>query len=174
MSVSVQMRVTVPDKILDDKKIMAEIQHTMQNKTGRDLFALFQKTIEGWDTSPVNRFELGPVNFRTKHHFGPISNWVRVSTSSKKYAMVNEGTPPHPIPARPGRLLRFRSGYRAATSPRRLSSMAPMRFGDWWKAKTVQHPGIREPRKFDETIAEKYLPVFERDIQEAVNRGAKK
>lgn len=163
---------TVPRNILSVESVMNEIRHTMSTKTARELRDLFEKTTEGWSNTMNPQSGFDEVRWKTKSHFGPRSNSVRVFTYSKKYAIVNEGSPRHPITPRHGKMLRFQSGYSAATRPRKIWSRRPFRFGNEIITPIVpDHPGF-EGRKFDETIAEEYGPTFEKDIQDAINRGA--
>ena len=173
MAVSVKIKVTVPKQILSVEAVMREIEHTMSTKTARDIRNLFEKTTEGWSNTMNPSSGFDEVRWNTQTHFGPTRNSVEVFTNSKKYAIVNEGSPPHTIVPRREKMLRFRTGYRAATTPKVIGSHAPSRFGDVVGAGMVNHPGF-EARKFDETIAEEYTPTFEKDIQDAINRGAKK
>jgi hypothetical protein len=169
---SIQIKVTVPKQILSVEKVMREIRHTMSTKTAREIRDLFEKTTEGWSDTMNPSSGFGEVRWNTQTKFGALKNSVKVFTNSEKYALVNEGAKRHPITPRHGGMLRFRTGYRAATSPRVIGSRSPMRSGKVVGAQAVSHPGF-EGRKFDETIAEEYTPIFEKDIQEAINRGSK-
>lgn len=173
MAVSIQMKVTVPKKVISVESVMREIRHTMTTKTARELRDLFEKTTEGWSNTMNPSSGFGEVRWNTKTQFGSMKNSVTVFTTSEKYAIVNEGAPPHVIVPRRARMLKFRTGYRAATRPRVIGSRAASRFGELVSAQAVNHPGF-EARAFDETIAEEYLPTFERDIQDAIARGAER
>lgn len=168
--IRVKMRVRVPKEILNSAKVVKEISHTMSTKTGPELRKQFDKTIEGWDTTPQAHHQMGPVNFQNHYFFGTQVLRAEVFTYSKKYALVNEGSPAHIITPRRGGMLRFRTGYRAATRPRIIGSSSPSRFGNYISAQIVHHPGF-EARKFDETIAEAYAPQFEQDMQDAIKRA---
>lgn len=173
MAVSIQIKVTVPKQILSVEAVMREIRNTMSTKTARELRDLFEKTTEGWSNTMNPSSGFDEVRWNTQSHFGTRTNSVKVFTYSKKYALVNDGAKPHTIVPRRARMLRFRTGYRAATKPRVISSQSPMRFGNTISTGAVNHPGF-EGREFDETIAKEYGPTFEKDIQEAINRGAGK
>lgn len=167
----IQIVVTVPDKILDSREIMEEIRHVMETKTRRDIKNLFEKTTEGWSNQMNPKSGFGEVVFQSRDHFGSSEMSVTVYTRSQKYILVNAGARSHTIAPRRAKMLRFQTGYRSATSPRRIGSMSPARFGRFISARMVNHPGF-EARDFDEAIAEHYAPVFERDIQDAINKSA--
>ena len=90
MAFRIQVKVIAPRKLLETPSVINEIRNTMRTKSRRDLWALFQKTIEGWsgEMNPHSRF--GPVNFKSESHFGPRTNWMAVFTYSKKYKLVND------------------------------------------------------------------------------------
>jgi len=169
MSVSVKIRVEVPSQILSVSAVMGEIRHTMTTKTARELRDLFEKTTEGWSNTMNPSSGFDEVRWNTTFNFGQTVSSVKVFTYSKKYAIVNEGSPRHPIVPRRARMLKFRTGYRAATRPKVIGSRAPSRFGEFASTPIVpDHPGF-EARKFDEAIADEYAPTFEKDIQDAID-----
>jgi len=97
-----------------------------------------------------------------------------VYTDSEIYALVNAGSPPHPIYPRKGGFLRFKPGYRPATTPGQLRSRRAYRSGKYVIARSIsdpEHPGF-EARNFDELVAKEYDPQFVKDMQEAVNSVA--
>lgn len=169
MTVSITIQVEVPKEILSIEDVQRELSYIMATKTGPDIKRLFEKTTEGWsgEMNPHSRF--GQVNFSIKNYFGVTTFKTTVFTYSKKYAIVNEGSPRHRITPRNGKMLRFRVGYRAATRPRVIGSRAPSRFGDFVSTPIVpDHPGF-EAREFDDAIADEYAPTFEKDIQDAID-----
>lgn len=161
MPISVQIKVTVPEIVLDSKLVRDAIHQKMKQKTGPELQREFQKTVTGWENPP---------RFKPEYHH-VIKLATQVFTDSERYVYVNNGTPPHVIPAKGG-LLRFQTGYRAATSPRVIGSRKPTRFGPVVTARAVRHPGV-EPRLFDEVIAMDYADTFAEDVQDAINMAVK-
>lgn len=163
MAISVQIKVDVPDSLLDDAAVRNEIERALRNQTAPDLRRQFDKTTEGWDNRP---------NFSQKFASGNDYISATVYTTQEQYGIVNAGSPPHPIPARHGGMLRFQLGYRAATRPRVISSRAKQRSGQFVTTPLIpRHPGF-DARDFDITIAENIMPQFEEDVQEAIRIGS--
>lgn len=165
MSPSIRITVTVPKEILNVESVRNSIEQTMRSSTGPDLKREFEKTTEGWVTKP---------GFSQEFKFSANLLSTRVYPSgagADTYALVNAGSPPHLITQR--RLpLQFKTGYVRSTSPRVLSSRANRKFGPTYITSLVKHPGF-EAREFDDTIAKEYGPVFEKDIQDAIDRASK-
>lgn len=167
MAFRIRMSVKVPKSLYDTNAALAAMKQTAHSKTIPDLQKMFRGTTEGWSEPPS--FQGRTVIF---------SRSIRVVVEPKgpgttNYIRVSKGTRPHTITARKRYgLLRFQSGYRSATRPGSLISHRPSRFGSFVTAFGVDHPGIKA-RDFDKLIAEEYQPTFERDMQEAIARGAK-
>jgi len=162
MPLSVRITVKVPELILDSQLVRQAIHQKMERKTKPDLLREFRKTVDGWENAPRFQSEV--------HHVINLS--TQVFTESERYFYVNNGTPPHIITPKGGGVLRFQTGYRAATAPKVIGSRKPSRFGNQITTRVVHHPGS-EPRLFDETIAEEYLETFVEDIQDAINMSVK-
>lgn len=160
--VDVSITVTVPESILNDAQFRAEIERTMRSVTGPYLKREFDKTTEGWDNRPT---------FTQKFSSSNDAISVKVFTTQEQYGIVNAGSPSHTITPRRGGMLRFQTGYRAATRPRVISSRAKARFGPTVSARSVRHPGF-EARDFDVTIADDLRPRFEEDVNRAIERAA--
>lgn len=164
MAVEISISVEVPDSIISDAAVRAEIEKVLRLRTGPDLRREFGKTVEGWQNKP---------NFMQRMAFRHDYLSVTVYTTQQQYAIVNAGSPPHTItPRRAGGMLRFQPGYRAATSPRVIGSRAKQRSGAVVAAFRVEHPGF-EAREFDEIIAEEIAPRFAEDVQEAIMIGSR-
>lgn len=162
MPISIRVSVKVPELVLDSELVRHAIQQKMERKTKPDLLKEFRKTVEGWDNAPRFQSEVEHV----------VNLLTRVFTESERYAYVNNGTAPHIITPKGGGMLRFQTGYRAATSPKVIGSRKPQRFGPQIMTRGVRHPGI-EPRLFDEVIALEYVDTFAQDIQDAINQAVK-
>lgn len=165
MPIKIKMRVRVPKELLSSAKVVDEIARAQRQQTAPELKKLFKQTVDGWKTPP---------DFSQTQAIGPNRISISVFTSGPnagKYALVNEGSPPHIIRPRRGGMLRFQTGYRAGTRPRMLSSRAYQRFGNYISTGIVHHPGF-DARKFDETVAEEHGPQFEKDMQDAIKRAA--
>ena len=162
----IRVTVTVPKEVFNAQAVVEAIKRMLRTQTAPDLTAMFQTTTEGWKNQP---------GWLRNYEFSPTRLSVRVYPGGKAaeiYALVNSGSPPHPIRARRAPTLRFQTGYRAATSPRVLTSRAASRFGPVITPVQVHHPGF-EAREFDETIAKEYRPVFEQDVQDTINKAVR-
>jgi hypothetical protein len=169
MSTSIRITVTVPESILRSDFMRDQIMQKMREKTGPDLRKEFMKTVNGWEGKPE-------FSQKFTNSVSAVSTEVFPSgTNRSTYELVNAGSPPHPIRAKNGRgLLRFQSGYRAATRPRVIGSRGKSRFGDAVSVPIVRrHPGF-VAREFDMVIAEEYQSTFEDDMQDAINAGAQR
>lgn len=165
MSPSIRITVTVPKEILNVQRVRDEILTTMLRKNTPELISEFRKTTEGWKTNV--RF-----SYLLKQKTSSISLFIKpVGKNADIYSLVNNGSPAHKIFARNSPTLRFQEGYVPSTSPRVIGSRRNRRFGRLRTPLSVSHPGF-EAREFDDVIAEKYTPVFERDMQDAINRGS--
>ena len=74
-----------------------------------------------------------------------------IGTDDPIYGYVDDGTSPHVIAAKPGKMLAFSVGGRAKTQPGVIGSGAGARGDTRVFAKVVQHPGTA-PRGFTEII----------------------
>lgn len=157
-TIGIKMRVFVPKEVMDDARVIRNIQHTMIQKTVPDLRRYFHATVRTWSDKP---------NFPMDHYFGVRVHWVKVYTYSQKYNLVNAGARPHIIRPVRSRMLRFQTGYRAKTRARILNSFNGGKFGDYISTPIVHHPGF-EAREFDKQIAEEYQDDFAKDIQDAI------
>jgi len=159
----ISITVTVPEIVLESGVVRHAIMQKMQHKTAPDLQRMFKGTVEGWKDQPnfLQKFKDAPAYLST-------TVWPsRSNKAGRTWALVNAGSPPHPITPKRARLLRFQVGYRAGTHPRVLRSRAYSRFGNYVSSLGVQHPGF-EAREFTRTIAEEYTETFVKDMQEAV------
>jgi len=163
--VNIRVTVKVPKEILSSSFVRAEIEKMQRNKTGPELRKEFKKTVEGWATAP---------DFSQKFKNGTDAVSVTVwptGTGAKIYNLVNLGSPSHTITPKGRGVLRFQTGYRAATSPRVIGSRGNSRFGNMISTNLVHHPGF-SAREFDSTIAEQYADTFTADMQAAIHLAA--
>lgn len=161
--VSISVKVTVPKSKFKDKGWVAGVSSALVKKTAPTLKRLFRSSTFGWSKHPSFRQHLT----RRASYLA-----MEVYTEDEKYRLVNAGAKPHIITPKRG-FLRFRPGYRSATTPGRLQSRRAYRSGKSISARQVNHPGFA-PRKFDELVAKEYEPHFREDIQDALNTTARK
>lgn len=162
---SFKISIKMPDmRKFNSEEFVKRIEEAQRTKTGPDLKKMFQQTTEGWSKKPT---------FGIWHYRSNTSISTRVATvagimqNSEIYALVSKGSPPHTILPKTARLLRYQTGYRAATSPGSIDSRSPQRFGNYVLRNAVHHPGF-EGREFDKTIGEMYRDTFQADMQEAM------
>lgn len=101
----------------------------------------FEKTTATWRTKVV--FKVQKTAFSR-----------RIYTTSKIYAYVDQGTPPHTITPKKNNSigkLQFQTGYRPKTYANTIASVPGGSFGPYRRASVVNHPGIK-PRNFTGTI----------------------
>jgi len=163
MSAQIQIKVTVPEIVLNSATVRDAIMRKMQKKTAPDLQRMFRGTVNGWQDKPdfLQQFRNSPSE---------VSTTVRPglnSSGGKTYVIVNNGAEPHRITPRRGGMLRFQPGYRAGTRPRVLNSRSYSRFGSFISAQAVNHPGF-EAREFDQEIADQYADTFVDDMNDAI------
>ena len=164
--VSISMKVTVPEIIINSSVMRLQIERALRRKTGPDIRRNLAKTVEGWKHKP-NWSE----KFTSRSNFLSISVWAS-GPNRKQYGLVNAGSPAHEIRPKRGGMLRFQPGYRAGTKPGRLASQSPQRSGDFISANAVRHPGF-EAREFDLAVAKEVAPRFAEDIQDAIRIGSR-
>jgi hypothetical protein len=94
-----------------------------------------------------------------------------ISTTDEVWGFADEGTKPHVIEAKPGKLLRFGAGGKAKTTPGVLVSGPGSKGGAVVFRRRVRHPGTKA-RGFSKIIAKRWrrgVAPFVRDaIEEAM------
>lgn len=163
--VSIKVSVNLPKKPFATKKWLDEIARTQRQTSVPRLKKLFNQTVFGWSRKP----EFGWAQQRSADAMS-ITMYPQ-GVHADKWELVNAGSPPHTIKPKRG-FLRFRPGYRSATTPGQLQSRRAYRSGKEAGARVVNHPGFA-PRKFDELIAQEYQNPFINDMQDALNDVAK-
>lgn len=98
---------------------------------------------------------------------------LTVSTDDKIYGYVDQGTKPHIIRPVRKKMLAFSSKFRPKTTPRQIKSVKGYRGKVDTLAHQVHHPGT-EAREFTKTLIERWKPGFQRGIQNALDRAAKR
>lgn len=126
----------------------------------------YQKTTQTWDHK---------VDFEAELIINPNGGVsITVDTDDEQYFWVHEGTKPHEIrPKKPGGKLRFQGTYTAKTVPGVIQSRSGGPSGEFQYRDVVQHPGTKA-RLFSKPIFKKWKPFFERQMQRALDEGAKK
>lgn len=116
-------------KLFDIGRIERAVRDAMA-EAGEEAIALYEQCTSTWERQPV--FEAVVV-----------SDGVIVGTDDPIFQYVDEGTAPHPILPKAGRVLRFRGGYSAKTSPGQLGSGGGGASGGVVFTRRVNHPGTK-------------------------------
>jgi hypothetical protein len=130
---------------------------------GRDVKKEYEKTTATWKRKPEFEVLIGLTGRDAS---------VLVGTDDEVYGYVDQGTRPHVIRARNAPRLRFQSGYKAKTAPRRIESKAGGPFGPVVYAKQVMHPGT-QAREFSQTIQGRRRRPFTRRMVKAMQKAGK-
>lgn len=140
--------------LVEPAKLARALQNTLDAQA-RNIQIDFQVTVRTWQHA---------VDFLIS---APNPYTREIATADGIYAMVNDGTRPHPIRPRRGKVLAFKGGFRAKTLPRTIGSGAGGSSGPEVFSRGVNHPGTAA-RDFDTTIAQKWDrllgPIFQRAI----------
>lgn len=139
---------------------------SMMHKAERDIKKDFQATVATWEHK---------VEFESMVSLSGGGPTVVVGTNDQIYSYVNNGTPEHDIPVSdPDGQIMYEIGFTPKTVPGVIGSGQGGKFGPKHKhGQMVHHPGIVEPRKFDEAIQEKWQPIFQTRAEQAMKEGAK-
>ena len=154
----------IKPKNFDDKAI----RNALKSKADRVSKLIEKDFLEG-----VRTWE-HKVSFDTEVIINPNGGVsITVDTDDEIYTFVHEGTRPHKIePKTPGGKLRFQGTYTAKTVPGVIKSKSGGPSGEFTYRNFVNHPGTKG-RQFAKVIFKKWRPFFEREMQRALNEGAK-
>lgn len=94
-------------------------------------------------------------------------------TDNRIYGYVTRGTRAHIIRPRRAKMLAFRVGYRAKTTPRTLGSRRGGASGAQVYAQLVLHPGT-EARQFEEEIVRRRQKSFQRKVGAVIKRSIRR
>lgn len=127
----------------------------------------FQKTYAGWSrkSQPTLTVDID-VN-----PDGGVS--ILVEPEGKIYEFVHDGTRPHTIAPKRGKVLAIRLGYTPKTVPGQINSGAGGSAGPViFRRGPVRHPGFKG-RNFSKIILSKWKTPFYTAMQRALEQGAK-
>lgn len=170
----IKVSVTVPKDYLKDINFQSIIARTQRHITVPEVLKMFHETVEGWKNPPNFGYTQIINSARVQVDIGPKGTFGGNNSPLKIYNWVTLGTDPHPITAKRKRgFLHFQhgDGYIRSTKPGSLLSGPNANTGDWVVKRSVNHPGIKEPRMFHELIANEYEPKFRDDMQSAINEA---
>lgn len=157
------LRAILPPTDFIKKMNLVGVIEARLKATGEGMKKDFKKTVSSWDTK---------VYFQVK--LDVVKGTVQVTTRSRIYRFVNEGTKPHIITPKKKKVLRFMSGYSAKTRPGFIGSSGGGSSGSPVFSQVVHHPGVKA-RNFTKKISVKWAYTFESgmkaDIAKAVRGG---
>ena len=139
------------------EKDMAAALKGEGEQVARDMQADYRRTTASW-SHQVTFEKL--VDTQADGSFSAL-----VGTDDRIYGYVDQGTHgPYPIPkVAGGKMLKFKGGYRAKTTPGRIGSHGGGAFGAFKFRRQVMHPGIK-PRRFTKMIFDKHKQLSLRRI----------
>lgn len=120
-----------------------------------------EKTVRTWRN---------PAKFSVRR----VTQGFTISTKSKVWMWVDEGTKPHKIP-QPARKIVWRGGtFTAKTTPNLISSkkggLTYQRFVTTPERKPLDHPGTKA-RNFTQIIVDKWRPRYQERVRIALNKA---
>lgn len=160
---SISLRTIAPKKAFNSQVFRDEIQSVMRKRVAPAVKRLLESPAQQWEES---------AGIVTRYINEPNRIGVHLYSTNPIYNLVDVGAKPHIIEPRHSRSLRFRPGYRAATSPRSLAGRSAQRSGPVISANIVHHPGF-DAREFYETTAQTYKRDFDKEMERAISAGAK-
>ncbi len=167
MGVVIALKAIKPKKLQIDKMRM-EILNELR-KEGTLHKQELEKTVTTWKHKPQFESLIGLTGRDATVVTGPTGSDKAVQL----WEWTDLGTKPHIIRARRAPALRFRTGYRAKTTPGQFSSGRSKRFGPWRRPLMVRHPGT-EARGWSETLTKRRKRPFTRRMIRAMQRAASK
>jgi hypothetical protein len=143
-------------EILDARKLKRAKKNALDG-AAKGALVDYKVTSQTWSHKPGFTIE------------SPSDNERIVGTDDDIYGYVDDGTPPHVIVAKPGKVLTWiGANYRAKTKPRVIGSGRGGNDNTIVYTKLVQHPGT-DARDFSVTIAEKWEEQLAILLQRAID-----
>jgi hypothetical protein len=164
--VSIRISVSVPEAKFVGKRWLDEIAMKQRQQVVPKLKHLFEQTVFGWSVKP----SFGWAQTRTSDEISVMM--YPEGAAADTWALVSSGAPPHVITPKGFYPLRFRPGYRAATTPGSLKSRRAYRSGQYITPVIVNHPGF-VAREFPKLIADEFEETYAGEMQDAINIAAR-
>lgn len=145
-----------------------------------EIYKAIESRAEGVKKGVLKDFQSGVKDWNHKVEFeaevivnpnGGVS--IIVDTGDKIYFFTHEDMPPHEIRAKPGHKLRFQGTYTRKTIPGVIQSRSGGPSGEFIYRDFVMHPGSKGTHAAT-IILKKWKPFFEREMQRALDEGAKR
>jgi hypothetical protein len=165
MSSVVEFKQIKPAKLKVDK-VRLEILNALRAQ-GKEIVADYNQTVQTWRNKP---------SFEVAVSLSGGGATVLVTPDGpnrQQFEYVDKGTRPHIIRPRRATVLRFKSTYRAKTSPGVIGSGPGGASGSDVYRQFVNHPGT-EARRFSEIIEKRRRKRFQEAMVDAMQRGMEK
>lgn len=155
---------------MDLKQLEADLFAVMEAE-GKRCVTDFQRTTRTWRNKPPFAHLVVMRGMKDAVVRAGLTSWVHgsaiVGKNAEVWGMLNVGTRPHPIRPRRAKLLRFRTGYKAKTTPRQMTSRAGGTYGDVVFSRGVMHPGT-DAREWTETEYNRRIGPFRKNVAKAI------
>lgn len=157
----VEVRVVKPKGLVFNTPRMRRAVENALSAAARGARVDFNVTTQTWGERPEFAID-------------KVKDGRAVYTTDPKYKFVNDGTKPHTIAPRNGKVLIFGGpGFKAKTTPGVIGSKAGKKGkGQIITPKPVQHPGT-QARGFREAIAKKWRAQMPKVIQAQISKVPK-
>lgn len=147
---------------LDSAKLQRELRKALHD-TGEGVQKDLERTVATWK----HKVPFGILTGKSDVTIFPQGE------NAKIFKFVDEGTKPHTIAPKKGKVLKFGSTYKPKTAPNVIGSKSGGSSGSTvFTQKPVQHPGT-EPRDFRKIIVKKWEPKFKKMVDDAIERSLK-
>lgn len=156
-----------PKKLQVDS-IRLELLNELRRQ-GKETEAEFAKTVATWNDKPKFESEISLSGGDAMVLTGPTGSDEAV----QHFEWVDQGTKPHIIRPRRGRVLRFSSKFTPKTRKGWIGSQRGGPSGDPVYAPVVHHPGT-QARELSEAIQKRRKKKFTEGMVDAMQRGAAK
>lgn len=161
---TVELKAVLPKKF-NVKAFDIELSKSLK-KIADDIEKDFILTVNTWSRRPKFDKTVKPASIAR----GTKEVKINVDTADVVYGYVTRGTGSHVITAKEGRLLQYAIDSVPKTRQRVIGSSSGSPGSIFYREPEVVHPGIR-PRMFEETIAEKWRPLFQKRMETAMARA---
>lgn len=151
----VKLTPIVPKGFTDQMKALPDAVKKGMRQAADAVKADYELTVKGWEN---------PAAFTTEEQ---SDGSIIIGTNGRIWHYVDEGTPPHVITPKRGKVLVFGVGGRPKTTPGRLTSGAGSKSSIVVIRPRVNHPGT-EPRRFTELIMKRWKRGVQPFIRAAI------
>ena len=154
----------IKPKKLFDSTIITDALEKECEAIANDILLDYELTTSTWEHQ---------VAFQKLTQVGPDGITILVDTDDKIWKYVDLGTKPHMIRPKGNWSLRFKSGYKAKTTPGIIPAHKGGSSGKDVYRKWVKHPGTKA-RNFDKVITKLWKPKFTKRLETVLKNSVKR